>query len=384
VTPYFEYRSTDHIAESMNDSHLMAGLEHAVDSAVSRLTSYANGRAIVIPLSGGRDSRLVALKLRQIGYPEVVCFSYGSRSGIEARVSSHVAGQLGFDWKFVPYGNGMWNRCRDDPAFVSFRQQAHGLSAVEHVQDWPALKVLRNQIPEDAVLVPGHSHDFLAGSHLPQAWERRSIGGWAALEKAMVHKHFSLWPREMLARVFGEQRAPELWAAILARTQASMQGFNMDRVEGLVQAFEFWDWRERQAKFVVNSMRTYDFYGFNWWLPWFDDEIAKFWASTQLSERFEKRLLNRYVDSFQETLGVGSLPFDKNGAVWNSLRAVHLLEPALKVWHRIRSHDRGAYMRLHPMSWYSLVEPEISRWGYSGVETINSYLSIRHVGDFSS
>ena len=52
--------------------------------AIERLIRVARGRPIVIPLSGGRDSRLIAMKLKQLAYNDVYCYSYGSLKHQEA------------------------------------------------------------------------------------------------------------------------------------------------------------------------------------------------------------------------------------------------------------------------------------------------------------
>ena len=39
------------------------------------------------------------------------------------------------------------------------------------------------------------------------------------------------------------------------------------------QALEAWDSRERVSKYIVNSVRAYEFWGYDWWVPFWDAEF---------------------------------------------------------------------------------------------------------------
>ena len=80
-----------------------------LEKVFNRLVAYCNGRQIVLPLSGGLDSRLIAVYLKQIGYENVICFSYGKRESRDVVVSKRIAEKLKFKWEFIPYSRKKWN-----------------------------------------------------------------------------------------------------------------------------------------------------------------------------------------------------------------------------------------------------------------------------------
>lgn len=80
--------------------------------ATKRLVAYAQGRPIVIPLSGGWDSRTIALALKKVGYEPLIAFSYGKPKNAEAEVSRDVASQLGIPWLFAEYSLSTWRKRR--------------------------------------------------------------------------------------------------------------------------------------------------------------------------------------------------------------------------------------------------------------------------------
>ena len=50
-----------------------------------------------------------------------------------------------------------------------------------------------------------------------------------------------------------------------------------------------------QAKFIAHSVRVYEFWGYDWWLPFWDLEMFDFWAGVPLEHRIEQRLYIDYV-----------------------------------------------------------------------------------------
>ena len=381
--PYFRYPSTDGLDGHRTCTGSWAEeLDGVVTRATERLIQVAGGRPIVIPLSGGRDSRLIAMKLKQLAYADVSCYSYGSPDGPEARVSRAVAEKLGYPWVFVRYDRDVWRRTRADPAFSLFCRRAHSLSQIECIQDWPAVQMLVDRIPLGSVFVPGHTLDFISGSHLPGRWEQETPDDWRSVEEAVVRLHLSLWPPRTLADVFGATAAESLWVAVLERVRASVARFEAPGSAAKVQGFEYFDWIERQSKFIVNSVRVYEGHGFDWWLPWWDEELLRFWASVPLSLRFGTRLRNHYVDTLQRSLGIDAPPRPdpphrrcSPGILHDAVRS-RSIQP---IRHGLKGDGGWLPSREHPMSWYSLVEPEIAGWGYSGATTVNAYLSRRYV-----
>ena len=54
--------------------------------------------------------------------------------------------------------------------------------------------------------------------------------------------------------------------------------------------FEYWDWKERQAKFIINSVRVYEFYQKEWEIPLWDDRLMEFFKKVPVKYRYKKYL----------------------------------------------------------------------------------------------
>ena len=67
------------------------------------LGSLKKNQPLLIPLSGGYDSRLLACLCKKFGLENVTCFTYGREDSFEVAISRKVASVLGYKWYFVEY-----------------------------------------------------------------------------------------------------------------------------------------------------------------------------------------------------------------------------------------------------------------------------------------
>ncbi|MBT8400233.1 MAG: 7-cyano-7-deazaguanine synthase, partial [Rhodothermia bacterium] len=192
-TYYFSLAQRRDDLAGLSEDELTRRGTAVIESSFERMLQTAPGPCVV-PLSGGLDSRLVAAMLCRHGKKDTVCFSYGDSSSFEAGSSKAVAENLGLQWEFVDYSHAKWNAWASSPEFRTYSDFASQHCAIEHEQDWPAVRQLNRLgvIDEQAMFVPGHSGDFLAGSHLPEAAFGNSHQG--AVTDWIMQKYMTQWP----------------------------------------------------------------------------------------------------------------------------------------------------------------------------------------------
>lgn len=269
-------------------------LDLVTDSCIDTLIEYAAGKQIVIPLSGGRDSRLIAIKLVLKNYKNILCYSYGLEQHQETVVSREVSEKLGLEWIFIPYNDTTVTDFLYNSEFgLGYFLLSHNYVSLPHLQDLFAVYELRrrNLVNKGCVFVPGHSGDFVAGSHIPSITFTRNLKN-KSLVDAIYDKHYSLYcnfsgkiKREVRKRIIGNSTT----------TLTSVE---------FADSYELQDWRNRQAKFIVNSVRVYDYCGFSWWLPFWDRRCFEFWRTVPLEYRYERNLYNEYVDLLSERYNI--------------------------------------------------------------------------------
>ena len=287
---YYSFYSNSLFDASFED--LLEELEVITDRMFDRAIESAGGRPIIVPLSGGLDSRLVLCKLHEKHYPELSCFSYGPASNYEAKAAKKVAEAVGVPWRFV---NCPMNESRDYFHSQQRREYfrfAGGLSAVPGYGDlFPLATMLdRGLIPDHALIVNGQAGDFTTGGHIPGSLLSGKCGLREIFE-AVVDKNFSLWTDLLTEENLDSVKERfELEVAEGGRTE--------DGNYASARLHEYWEWQERQAKFVANGQRIYDFLGIDWMLPLWEEEYKFFWPRVPVPYKAGQKLYKAYLDRY--------------------------------------------------------------------------------------
>jgi len=299
VIPVRYYRFIHEYEHNKSMEGLLEEYDQVILRVFKRLIQVADGRTIVVPLSGGYDSRLIVLMLKRLGYGNVVTFSYGRPGNKESEVSRKVAELLELRWEFVPYSNEEWYKWFKSEERLKFWQFASGLCSLGHIQDWPAVWQLKNNniIPDDSIFVPGHSADLPAGS--------RST----AVRSLYVDKPIRI--SQTIAEIFKyhyclfdwTKKREQLESLFVSKINQTLG--HIEHFPDSASAFESWDIAERQAKFIINSLRVYEFWGYRWWMPFWDYEHMHFWSTVSLEYRIKQAMYKLFVDNlFYKTTGL--------------------------------------------------------------------------------
>lgn len=239
----------------------------ALDDAFGELLGQTGDRQLVIPLSGGLDSRLVGVWLRKLRAPNVLAFTYGREGSKEASIAQTVAQKLGIEFVFVPTDVSDVRSLWFSEATDAFRAHTWSASALPHIQDWYALYWLKDNgvVEDDAVFLPGHTP--VGAMHNLELLEREAPAG--AIAHALVDHH-TLNPREK----------PQMAAATEFRRAVSRAFSQVPQAGRRTQnVIEWFNYRERQSKYINNSMAGYEFFGWDWALPLYWRKPLSVWFS---------------------------------------------------------------------------------------------------------
>lgn len=315
---YFIFTHDEELFKAKDNSFFYEKMISVFSHSVDRMIKYANGRQFVLPLSAGYDSRFIALMLKQKNYSNVVCFSYGKEGNFEARISRQVAEILGFRWEFVEYTEELWRKWVNSNEYNQYRIMSSGWASLPCVQDWPAVWVLklRDKVSKDAVFIPGHVGDSLAGSDVPISalpGMRSSINKFLYALFTKYYSNLQDVPKEVLPL-----KIKSKWHTIKKRVLTNGQVKSIHTAEECANEYEKWNWQEPNPKFIINSIRVYEFWGYDWYLPFVDKDFMQYWMTVPLYFRYGKVFYNKAIDEFymfitnQKPLGNGEYKAQSN------------------------------------------------------------------------
>jgi len=290
VSSYYNYHPTnpDVITKKIK---LKKSLETTSIRILQKIIDSADGRTIVVPLSGGYDSRVVASGLAYLGYKNVKCFSYGQNNNFESSISKIVAEKLGYEWKFINLTHDIVRIDYHSEQHKDYFSFSNTFSSVPVEHEFTAVRLLKESgwISDDAIFVNGMSGDFLTGSHIPETLkgDRGNLNKKERKDQileSLVDKHYSLWASLATA---GNKKlvATTLWNEIVNEVNGLPENSNDDF--GL---YEFSEFKNRQTKYVITVQRVYEFFGFDWRLPLWDKEYLDFWENIDITHKVDRNL----------------------------------------------------------------------------------------------
>ena len=300
----------------------MIKLTHQIEKIIKKSIKEVNGKTVIIPLSAGLDSRLIASGLKHFNYKNVKCFSYGLKNNYEAKMSKKISEKLGYEWAFVEINHTKARKFYQSKKYLNYLKSSNDGCATSTIQGLLAIDELIKigYINKSDILINGNSGDFISGGHIPKKistniLDRKNLE--TSLDKILndhIEKHYSLW--DSLKTNYNKNLIKkELHNQLKSEIRKNKIPF--------YSLIEFLEFENRQTKYVVNSQRIYDFYNLNWLLPLWDKAFIKFWEKVPLKYKLNQRL-------YKETLKTLNY-----GGVWtNKFEARHYVSPKWMIYIR--------------------------------------------------
>lgn len=351
------------------DNDMEAGLREldtVLHHAFQRLMDHAQGRTIVVPMSGGYDSRLTVMMLKKLGYDKVVAFSYGRSNNKESEISRSVANALGVRWEFVEYTNEKWHEWFNSEACNDFARLGSGLASSPYVQDFPAVMKLREQrlIPDDSIFVPGHTVS-ICNPDLKDDLRRMEL----AVDDVIVN-HYNITGRPIDDPVLLNE---------MRKNVAEYLG-DLSQYPDRNSAEECWDFNNRQSKFTNNNVRVYEYWGYDWWLPLVDKEFMDFWVRVPYELRLSRPLYKAYVKKMSDEMCGKEIPFFLRTMKTRSMKSVTKMIVKRKYFSRFAgrvfySHRKASLYNNHPQAFFGMIPWEQYKKEFTGREVINHFIA---------
>jgi asparagine synthase (glutamine-hydrolysing) len=227
-----------------------------------------------VPLSGGWDSRHLLANLLNAGIKNVVTYTYGHPDSSEVKTAQSIAQQLNVKNYFVHYTPELLDQLWEGRGNEFLRYASQGIASPQE-QEFFALLQLTQQgkLKKGDVILPGYCGDLPAGSYVMSEVNPKHHATGKIIRRWLKDRHL------VFAR--GTQMEDVLLNTIYSLVEPST---DMTYAEWN-ESHERWFIREKVSKYVINGLRTFEFFGLEWRLPLWDAE----WLAYSYGCTFEQR-----------------------------------------------------------------------------------------------
>lgn len=256
-------------------------IRYVLNNVFERMLIHAQDRQVVVPLSGGNDSRLILCMLRHYGCNNVVCYTVGRPKNDEERIAIQVANQLGY--KLYTIDTTKSDICKyihlEDVNFQNYYKFIGGFTNFVWLFEYAAIRYLRmqNLIDDNAVFMPGHSADFNAGSHINKACIK-PCSSVKYMADSVLFDSFEYQYNAMIKRELFQK-----FKSSFERKQAPWS---------IYQSFIF---KNRLPYNINNSARVYEFFGYDIYLPYWDMEFLELFRKLPYEDLRSCKLYTDYI-----------------------------------------------------------------------------------------
>ena len=280
-------------------------LEEYIDLLTAITKDQVNSQKVILPLSGGLDSRSQALVLKKLGNP-VQSYSYSFKGGYpEHKISEKIAATYGFDFDAFQIEKGYLWSCIDELAQIN-----NCYSEFTHPRQMAILPQLKQM---DGVFSLGHWGDVFFDRGVPDGTTEANI--LPLLFKKMV-------------RPDGFKLAQRLWQHwelegnfkdyLLARIETSLSKIKIDNLSAKVRAFKTSQWAHRWTTTNLSIFEA----AHPITLPYYDDRMCQFICTVPEEYLADRRLQLAHLKQDKALSNITwheQKPFNLNNYNYNKL-----------------------------------------------------------------
>lgn len=108
-------------------------LKQVENELIQKIKTISANKTILVPLSGGYDSRYLVCLLKQNNITNVECFTYG-RESYEVLIAKNVAEKLNYKWHFIEYTDELLTTLQRTGIIIT--NSNHHYTSLPHEQDF--------------------------------------------------------------------------------------------------------------------------------------------------------------------------------------------------------------------------------------------------------
>lgn len=274
-----------------NIDQLSEELNLITNKIIKRVIEKYKNKRILVPLSGGLDSRLVLSKLVEFGCQNLEAITYGIDNNGELKIAREVAKKLNVKWNFVPTSDLESKKIFNSEVRKNYWKSSSGNCVLPNMQEFHLFYNLKKNktLNNYDVVINGQAGDFITGGHINTKLNNK-INKNEFLE-LIINKHFNLWSHlnnKKNINLIKDEILENLNFYLNTENKSSFDAYDA----------QLWEWSERQSKFVSNQQRVYEFFDLDWYLPLWDREYIDFWINCPSELLVNQKLYKYYLEKW--------------------------------------------------------------------------------------
>ncbi|MCI7077767.1 MAG: hypothetical protein MR949_02100 [Veillonellaceae bacterium] len=272
----------------LNENVLLNKLDNVINNVFDRFVIRLNRRQVVLFLSGGYDSRLILLNLIKRNYNNIVCVTLVSSEDKDVRVARQLAKKFNLNLITVNFTKKYWKQKANSAKFWEFVDKEMNGVALHYLQGMVIQDIIeKNLISKNCVVVTGNSGDVVEGNDICENFVKSQMYTKEDVIKEIIEYHG--------VNIVNNKDVRMMISKHIGRLLPCRDGVLLSYSEAQ-DMFEYFNWIERQCKYVTSDARNYDDYiGVEWLLPLWDDEFVEYWQSVPMDLRYKRKLYYKYV-----------------------------------------------------------------------------------------
>jgi len=259
----------------------------AFENSFKRCLNSIEKNQIIVPLSSGLDSRLIAVLLKKYNHKNVLCYTYGKKDSFEINYSKKTAETLNFSWIFIEYNDSIIRDFLKTKPFKKYIEYAGKLTSMPNLQEYFAVQYLHenNFVEKDAIFISGYAGDILGGSE------------YKFYDNPLKNNKLSniIFRNKMSNFVFSDRDKNKT----LQDIEQNLVSFDSDYKQKIPETvLDNYNIKERIAKYIFNSASFYTFFGYTTRFPFWDKELLCFFKELPIDYKRDKSFFDTVLNDY--------------------------------------------------------------------------------------
>ncbi len=274
----------NYIIKKKSPTKLFNEFDNILNKIFIRMKKNFSNKQIILSLSGGYDSRIILSKMIENKISNFILITYGAKNNYDSIIAKQITDKLKKELIQIHLKKSFIRKNFYKRERKLFWKYSHNFTSLPNMQEYMAVKYLKskNLIKKNSVFINGQTGDFISGEHLSESNKIPKI-----INK-IIDKHFNLSGFEKIN--------PKIIDKI---KDTILKNFKKNKISKNIKMNEyFWEWKERQSKYVVNQQRTYEYFGYTWYLPLWEKEITNFFTSIPSSLLVNQKFYKYYLEKY--------------------------------------------------------------------------------------